>query len=358
MIALNKLSLLNFLPSRRFAFFVFSLSLLMQAGCGDSIYKQQSYVFGTLVEVSIYGEDKQKAREATAEVLREFDRLHRTLHAWKPSELSTLNAAFAKGETAAISPELAGVLSDATRLSEQSGGSFDPAIGKLVELWGFHTDEFKPVKPAPQAIARLVQANPRMSDIAVHGATAKSANPIVQVDLGGYAKGYALDRAAQLLKARGVKSALVNIGGNIIALGEKGSGPWKVGIQHPRQPGPIGIVELHDGEAIGTSGDYQRYFEQDGKRYCHIIDPATGLPVQGVQAVTVLIPPGEHAGTLSDAASKPPFIAGVAGWRGAAQRMGVAMAMLIDGKGEVYITPSLARRIEFSLPKPVIHEVP
>ena len=310
-------------------------------------------------------------------MLAEFDRLHRMLHAWKPSELSTVNAAFAKGTVATISPELAGIIGDATLLSQQSGDSFNPAIGKLVELWGFHADEFKPVNPSVEAIAALVRANPRMQEIAIGGGVASSANqnaanltarsatptthsanPAVQLDLGGYAKGYALDRAVQLLRARGIKNALVNIGGNIIALGEKGARPWKVGIQHPRRPGPIATLELYNNEAIGTSGDYQRYFERDGKRYCHIIDPATGYPAQGVEAVTVVISPGASAGALSDADSKPLFIAGVTGWRSAAARMNVNMAMLVDDKGEVYLTHALSRRLEFTLPKPLIHEVP
>ena len=117
-----------------------------------------------------------------------------------------------------------------------------------------------------------------------------STNPAVQLDLGGYAKGYALDVAAAILQAHGVKNALVNIGGNVIALGTHGDRPWRVGIQHPRKPGTLATLDLHDGEAIGTSGDYQRYFELDGKRYCHLIDPRTGHPAHGMQSVTVLIP--------------------------------------------------------------------
>ena len=105
---------------------------------------------------------------------------------------------------------------------------------------------------------------------------------------------------------------------------------------------------MHDGEAIGTSGDYQRYFDLAGHRYCHIINPVTGWPAQGVEAVTVLIPPGPRAGVLSDLASKPPFIAGVSGWESAARRMRVTAAMLIDDRGRVYMTPEMRKRLRFN----------
>jgi thiamine biosynthesis lipoprotein len=150
-----------------------------------------------------------------------------------------------------------------------------------------------------------------------------------------------------LLKKMGIHNALINIGGNVMALGAHGSRPWRVGIQHPRKPGPLATLELHDGEAIGTSGDYQRYFELGGKRYCHLIDPRSGQPAQGVQAVTVLTH-GLRAGVLSDATSKPLFIAGAAGWLAAAQEMHLTEALLIDAAGTVHLTAAMQKRLEFS----------
>ena len=201
------------------------------------------------------------------------------------------------------------MLQDAARASAVSDGLFNPAIGGLIQAWGFQADDFKAVLPEQKKIAALVKANPQMSDLVIHSSEVASRNRSVKLDLGGYAKGYALDRAADILKQQGIHNALINIGGNVLALGTHGSRAWRVGIQHPRKPGPLATLELHDGEAIGTSGDYQRYFELDGKRYCHLIDPRTGYPVQGVEAVTILTH-GEHAGLLSDAASKPLFISG------------------------------------------------
>ena len=144
-------------------------SWLLLAGCSgkEPLYQEQGYVFGTLVEVSIYGEDETRARQAVSEVMHEFQRLHDMLHAWQPSELSEMNAAFARGDSIAIPAELAAILQDATQLSLQSDGLFNPAIGGLVQLWGFHADEFKPVQPDEKRIAHLVAANPQMSDITI-----------------------------------------------------------------------------------------------------------------------------------------------------------------------------------------------
>jgi thiamine biosynthesis lipoprotein len=322
---------------------------LMLTACEgrEPLYQEQGYVFGTLVEVSVYGESESRARQAVSEVMHEFQRLHDMLHAWQPSELSEMNAAFAKGESDAISAELVDILQDAAQLSRQSQGLFNPAIGGLVQLWGFHADEFKPVQPDEKRIELWVAANPQMSDIAIVRGRAESKNKFVQVDLGGYAKGYALDRAAELLRKQGIRNALINIGGNVLALGRHGDRPWRVGIQHPRKSGALATLDLRDGEAIGTSGDYQRYFMAGDVRYCHLINPRSGYPMQGVQAVTVLTR-GARAGVLSDADSKPLFIAGARGWRAAATQMGVSDAMLVDGQGKIHITAGLQKRLEFT----------
>jgi thiamine biosynthesis lipoprotein len=326
-----------------------ALSVILLAGCEakEPLYQEQGYVFGTLVEISVYGETETRARQAVSEVMHEFQRLHDMLHAWQPGELSELNAAFAKGESMAISAELVTILKDAAQLSRQSNRLFNPAIGGLVQLWGFHADEFKPVQPDDKQVAEWVAANPQMSDITLSHGRAESKNKSVQLDLGGYAKGYALDRAVELLRKQGIHNALINIGGNILALGQHGKRPWRVGIQHPRKSGALATVDLQDGEAIGTSGDYQRYFMLGDVRYCHLINPRSGYPMQGVQAVTVLAK-GEHAGVLSDAASKPLFISGASGWREAARQMNLSEAMLVDGQGVVHITAELQKRLEFT----------
>lgn len=329
-----------------FTFSLIAALTLLFAACGrEPLYQQQSFVFGTQVEISIYGAEDAKARAASAAVLQEFDRLHRAFHAWQPSPVTELNAAFARGERHRVTPELAAAIRSASRYSIASDHLFNPAIGRLIALWGFQSDEFKPVLPAPQQIAALVQANPRMSDITLDAAGwVESRNRSVQLDFGGYAKGLALDRALQILRAHGIQNALVNIGGNLIALGRHGARPWHVGVQHPRRPGAILELDLQDGEAIGTSGDYQRFFELGGKRYCHIIDPRNGYPAARSQSLTVLAPAGAEAGILSDIASKPGFILGATGWETQLKRLGIEAAMVVDESGKIALTKSLAQR--------------
>ncbi len=338
-----------------------TLSLL--TACGDKpAYKQQSFVFGTLVEVSVYGEGEAKAKAAVDHVLADFDAMHRQLHAWEPSDLERLNGAIATGtpgqaKRVQAAPGLTPLLADAARYSAQGEYLFNPAIGNLIRLWGFHSDTFEPKLPPPAEVERLVKAKPLLADLAFDGDTVVSANPAVRIDLGGYAKGLALDRAAGYLRAQGIQNALVNIGGNIIALGQHGKRPWKIGIQHPRRAGAIAMLALRDGEAIGTSGDYQRYFEVGGKRYCHLIDPRTGWPAQGTQAVTVLTH-GAQAGVRSDVSSKPLFIAGPQAWRTMATKMGITDALYIDAQGHIQVTQPLAGRLEWAEDVPAPASVP
>lgn len=329
---------------------VISLFLLLTSCGREPLYQSQSYVFGTLVDVSIYGESEPRARELAGHVLEGFQGLHNRLHAWQTgSELNQLNQAFAEGnKPVPVSAELAQIINNATALSVQSNGLFNPAIGGLIKTWGFQRDEFTPVKIDEAVISKLTKADPKMTDIVIYQNMAYSKNPAVKLDLGGYAKGYALDRAAAYLRGQGVKNALINIGGNIIALGKHGDKPWRVGIQHPRKPGPMATLDLSDGWAIGTSGDYQRYFELDGHRYCHIIDPRTGYPAQGTQAVTILVPPGKLAGTLSDVASKPIFISSQQERAKAAQAMGLKDVLVIDAQGKIYVSADMAKRLQWT----------
>jgi len=322
------------------------IALLMLGACSKAppLYQQQAYVFGTLVDVSVYGTSPAQAREATAAVLARFDQLHRKLHAWQPSPLTQINTAFAQGKKTTIDAELAALITDAGKISVQSDHIFNPAIGRLIALWGFQSDTPRSSVPAAGEIEQWRKATPRMTDIHIVDGQVWSDNPAVQLDLGGYAKGYALDESVRILKTHGIRNALVNIGGNLIALGQHGKQSWRIGIQHPRQAGMLATLELHDGEALGTSGDYQRFFEVGGKRYSHLIDPRTGYPAEGMQSVTVLIS-GAQAGTRSDALSKPLFIGGAAHLASNAARMDVTGYLAMDAAGMKHISPTLAARV-------------
>lgn len=325
----------------------FALLLFVLVGCArnETVHRTQGHVFGTRVEVSIYGESQQRADELSAKVLSEFDRLHHKFHAWQPSALTALNDAIARGEPYQADAEMVDILRAATMLAESSDNLFNPAIGRLIRLWGFQSSDIRPQAPSAAEIKRWVDANPRMADLHFDGTVISSRNKAVMLDLGGYAKGYALDRAAQILRGEGVKAALINVGGNMLAIGRPGNRPWIVGIQDPRGEAAVAAVELHDNEAIGTSGDYQRYFMKDGKRRPHIIDPRTGESTDVVASVTIVISGGSDVGTRSDGHSKPLFVAGPQHWRAMAERLGLREVMLIDTNRNIEMTPAMRKRM-------------
>ena len=317
------------------------------AACGKPPeFAQESYVFGTRVQITIYGEPQDRAAPVSAAVLADLDRLHARLHAWQPSEITRMNTAFAQGESYQTDPEMVAILRQAQGYASRSDQLFDPAIGDLVAAWGFHKDTFAPVLPKPDVIQQLVAAHPTLDDIQFEGNQVSSKNPAVNVDLGGF-KGFALDRAASYLRKKHMNNALINIGGNVLALGRKGDTPWKVGLQDPRKPGAMAVIQLNDGESIGTSGDYQRYFEVNGKRYSHLIDPRTGQPAQTMQSATVIAPASTEAGAISDVATKPVFIGGIDTATHYADRFGIKDVLLVAQDGSVYLTSSMQARVQW-----------
>lgn len=325
-------------------------AVLSLAGCAEqpAIHRVQGQVFGTAIEVSIYGESAERAGELGAAVMAGLNRLHDKYHAWRPSALTALNDHIARGERYQGDAEMVYLLRAATEPAERSDHTFNPAIGRMVRLWGFHSDRATPQHPPAEEIRRLVEADPRMSDLRYDGTTIWSVNSTVMLDFGGWVKGYALDRAASMLREAGVRAALINLGGNILAGGQPGDRPWRVGIKDPRGAGALAYIELHDNEAIGTNGDYRRYFSEGGKRRTHIIDPRTGETVDRIASVTVIVSGGDAPGLRSDGASKPMFVVGSAQWRDMAQRLGLDQVMLIDASGEVHTAPAMEARLQHS----------
>lgn len=323
------------------------LLTIILAGCRPDDTQTQAYVFGTLVDIQISDVDEAKGQQASNAVLARYQQLHQQLHAWLPGELTTLNQAIAAGDTTIpVSRTLAQILLHAQQLSIQSNGLFNPAMGQLIALWGFHKDSFVPVDVSENQVSTILGLRPAMTDLEIQSQTVISHQPAVQIDLGGYAKGYALEEGARILKAYGIENALINIGGNVMAMGQHAGRPWRVGIQHPRQPGALAALDLPSGWAIGTSGDYQRYYVRQGVRYCHILDPRTGQPASGAQAVTVLIAPQAHTGVLSDVASKPLFIdpsnAGAL-----ANSMQVSAWLLVAADGHITLNQAMQQRLQW-----------
>ena len=290
---------------------IVSLFFCLIYGCSyDPIYQKKHYIFGTLVDIKIYGEKEETAKNISNEIIEELNRLHQLLHPWNPGIINDINQAIANDKSININNnEIISIIHDASTLENNTKGIFNPAIGKLVNLWGFHSETLPTKLPSKEAINNLVTLKPSMNNISIKNNILKSRNNSVQIDLGGYGKGYALDQIKNILSVNDIPNALINIGGNILALGKRGSKTWVVAIQNPREPGVIAKISLKPGWSIGTSGDYQKYLINDGIRYSHLINPFTGLPSQGTQSAIVLTPPSVNSGTLSDVYSKPLFIA-------------------------------------------------
>jgi len=323
----------------------FALALM---SCGEKtpeIHKSTLFVFGTKVEITVRGEDTQKAKAATAQLEKDFQRMHKDWHAWKPGELSNLNAAIRAGHELKVSPFVLPLLIQAKRLERLSDGLFNPAIGALIGAWGFHADT-RPSGGLPDfnIIRALAAKHASMENIHIQGRVVSSDNAAVQLDFGGFAKGAALDRAELTLKAMGIKSALINAGGDINTLNKADAKSWTVGIQNPKSKGVIATLELNASEDVYTSGNYERFREIDGVRYAHIIDPRTGMPVDHIVSATVIA----NNGALADAAATALTVAGPKDWHRVALKMGIKFVVLVDDKGTVYLNPAMKQRIMFN----------
>ena len=233
-------------------------------------------------------------------------------------------------------------------LERQSQGTFNPAIGALVGAWGFHTDEYPVVQepPSREEIARLVRAAPSMFDLEFSATTVSSANPLVSLDLGGLAKGAAVDQVILGFQARGISCAMVNAGGDLRAYGSPGDGgrPWRVAVRNPAEPGaaPLGVLEISGDESVFTSGNYLRY-RADNRLHGHIVDPRTGVPVEHVVSVTVVA----GSGAVADAAATALTVAGREGWRRVAHAMGIKDVLMVFGDDTQEMTATMNERLLF-----------
>lgn len=180
-----------------------------------------------------------------------------------------------------------------------------------------------------------------MSDLKLEGKRLQSANTAVDLNFGAFAKGYAIDLSMAYLRDKGIANAVINAGGDLSVIGLHGERPWKIGIRHPRKEGVIAWLEARDGESIFTSGDYERYYIYEGRRYHHILDPRTGYPTSDISSVTVIT---ENAG-LADAAATALLIAGHDKWQAIARSLSIDSIMLIDTQGTIHLTPKMAQRI-------------
>ena len=288
---------------------------------------------------------------AEAALWQGLARMHHGWNAWKPGEVVALNQALRAGQGTTVAPALRRVLQQAAALESASDGCFNPAIGGLVGAWGFHADRLQ-AGPAPEAatLARWQAAAPSLADLHWQGDRVHSRNPAVQIDLGAYAKGVAIDRALDGLQRAGASAALLNLGGNLAVLGTSGGRPWQVGIRHPLQPGLLATLAAAGREAVVTSGSYERFRLVDGAPAVHVLDPRRGAPLparagaQALVSVTVVHP----SAALADAAATALLVAGPARWPAIAQRLGVDQVLVVDAQGRARASPALAPRLHWA----------
>ena len=306
--------------------------------------KDSILAFGTFVEVTLINVPEQNKREVLKSINTDLDFMHFAFHAWKPGPIGRTNQLLEAAAEFTANPSVMPLLVKSQQLAQQSHDLFNPAIGKLMKLWGYQ-DELPPDGPPPEdaAIQALVKQHPSMSNLTIKGIRIKNNNPAVQLDLGAVAKGYDVDFVINNLKAMGVSNAIINAGGDLKVLGQHGERPWHIGIRDPRSSSVIASLDAQDGEAVFTSGDYERFYDYQGKRYHHIIDPRTGYPADKTASVTVI----HTDGAVADAAATALFVAGPDEWLAVAKDMGVTQVMLIDTHGVIYMTPAMQQRIHF-----------
>jgi len=252
-------------------------------------HEESRVAMGGAATVRVCGPDTAMLPAIVGEALDEIDRVDRLMsHYRRDSPLSRLNREAANGPVA-VEPELLDFLAECLRWSRESDGAFDVTVGPLMKAWGFFRDEGR--VPGESELARaLAVVGYRHVVLDRAAGTVRFDRPGVELDLGGIGKGYAVDRVVELLRQRGVASAVVNLGGSsVYGLGAPpGKKAWEIGIQDPTAPEKTArTVRLRD-RALSVSGGYERSFERDGVTYSHIMDPRTGRPVRGILSVAVL----------------------------------------------------------------------
>lgn len=323
-------------------------ALCLVAACAprESVFERQLIAFSTVVNVRIFGADPDVATAAVAAMERLFTARDRDWYAWGDGELGALNRALRDGTEGHVSAELGALLQRARALRASSGGRFDPAAGALSELWRFR-DFAAGAPPGPPPDPASIEAAARLAaaGYTLHRESDRwrvsTIRPGVQIDPGGIAKGALLRDGIAVLARHGIRTAILDIGGDLYALGDTGRGPYRIGVRGPER-GAGGLwLALHGGEAVATSGDYERFWEHGGRRYGHILDPRSGRPAATASMATVI-----HADPLlADAAATALIVGGPAEFGTVCDAMGIERALLVDNGGAMMITPGMRERL-------------
>ncbi len=338
--------------TRQHRLFIAFLAASLLSACEQPTkqYDYSIFAFGTLINITLYNVQNNQAENAFEQLQKDFDQYHQDWSPWTNGDLAQLNQQLAKtvsGENTAITvpTHLIPIIKTSMLLSEQSNYYYNPTIGNLINLWQFHKyqdDDIQP--PQSSAIKTLLEKNPQMSDLSFNSDNQLvNTNPAVSLNFGAFAKGYAIALEIEKLKNFGIYNAIINAGGDLSVIGQHGDRAWNIGVRHPRNEKILASIEVKNNESVFTSGDYERVYTYQGRRYHHILDPKTGHPTQDTQSVTVIHSDAGRA----DAAATALFVAGSNRWQAIAKKMSIKYVMLIDKNGDIHITPAMQNRIKF-----------
>lgn len=302
---------------------------------------------GSTLALTAWTPDERAAKAAFDEVFDESARLEALMSTWIPeSEVSRINRAAGVEEVPA-SAEVREVLATARQISEWTGGKFDVTFGALSGLWRFDHDQNNRVPDMGLVRARLPLIDYRAIRVNDAAGTVFLARKGMSIHVGGVGKGYALDRAAGILRRRGLHDFIVQSGGDIYVSGLKDGKPWRLGIQDPRGPANRSFAELDlSNGTFSTSGDYERSFLKDGRRYHHILDPATGEPARGTRSVTILA----NRALLADGLSTGVFLLGPEAGMALIERLPDVEGVIVSDRNEVLISSGLRGRLRIVAP--------
>jgi thiamine biosynthesis lipoprotein len=273
-------------------------SLHSRASAAPATHESVGFAFDAMssaCEIRLAGDDSQALADAAALAMAEVRRIEQKYSRYRDdSVVSAINAAAGTGQAVEVDAETASLLDFAATLHAASDGAFDITSGVLRRVWDFRAGRM----PDDEALGRVLPLI-GWSQVSWHARRIRLPRSGMEIDFGGFGKEYAADRAMAVLVNEGQCHGFVNLGGDIRVLGPRRDGAgWQFGIRHPRRQGTIASITLAEG-ALATSGDYERHFERDGRRYCHILDPRTGWPVQAWSSVSVVAPACVAAGALS-----------------------------------------------------------
>ncbi len=299
----------------------------------DDVSDKTRFMMGTYVTIHVRGpaESAIPAIEAALDRMEEIDRKFNVTNPESPLH------AFNHDGTPVTDEEILAVVDEAMKMTGLTDGAFDATISPLIELWGFYDET--PALPEHQKIESCMERIGHEHVVLLDGVLRKTKEG-VGIDLGGIAKGYAVEEGAEVLRGLGLTEALIDAGGDIYALGSRGGEPWKVGVRSPHGEELLGYIEVEDMAVMG-SGDYERFFIHEGRRYHHIFDPRTGYPAEGLSGITVL----SSEPMTADAWATALFVMGPEEGLRAAEEMPDLEVIMVTTSGEVLHTSGMGNEL-------------